>query len=271
MSKDIIKKFLSESQQHPDTTEVRIGEQVVTLGDLRALDAEDRATLGAKLDAATKREGELKDQQAAAMKLSSDAQKAYDTALELQKKASAAAPAVPSADWKNDPWMQPVVKELEARDRALEELKGVLKTVVTVVGNAANVHSEDRWDRQYEGIDFGKREKKPTRDELLDFAKTNKLLDRHNLPSVSLAWNKMSEPDRIEDIRKTEREKGKEEGRMEALANRLPPPGVPGPGPNTMPKIITPGTDILGDLAAESLKDPELRALLEATTAAGIM
>ena len=71
----------------------------------------------------------------------------------------------------------------------------------------------------------------------------------------------------MEEARKEAIEKGREEGRMEAMAARVTAPGVSGmgQGPTTTGKKITPDTDIMGDIYADALKDPELRALIEQT------
>lgn len=258
MSKDLIKKFLAGASEHADTTEVKIGDQVVTLGDLRSLNSEERTDLSTKIK-------EAETNRAKALDIANKAQGIFD---QYQSKLAAlpanTAPAAASGtDPFADPWLAPVKKALEDRDKATAELKDMLKTVVTIVGNAANTFSEDRWDREYAGINFGKREKRPTRDELIEFAKTNNLVDRHKLPSVTAAWDKMNQADREDEMKKAEFEKGRDAGRMETLANRLPPPGVPGPGPAPLPKPGVPGNGELGDLYVEALKDPELRALME--------
>ena len=193
------------------------------------------------------------------MDLATRAQQVYETAQAAIKKAGEAAPGT---DPFADPWLAPVKKELDTRDKSMTEMQAHLKNLATIVANAAQIFSEDRWDREYSAIDFGKREKKPTREEILKFATDNKIFDRHGMPSVRAAWEKMSEADRLEDLRKSEFEKGREAGRMDALAARVPPPGVPGAGaPATGPLKPNPGE--LGDLYQEAIKDPELRALME--------
>ncbi len=139
----------------------------------------------------------------------------------------------------------------------------MLKQTLTGVVNASTIWQEDRWDAQYNRIDFGKRDKKPTRDELIAFAKENNLLDRHKLPSIQAAWDKFSEADRLEETRKAEFERGRVAGQQEALVNRIPQPGIPGPGISGGPAPrVAPGGDVLGDLYAEASKDPELRELM---------
>jgi len=260
MSKDLIKKFLEDSEHYPDTTMIKIGDQEVPLSSLRALNADERTQLSDAIKRNQETQAALEGQRKTVVDLATKAQQAYEAAEAARAKASA--PPAPSQDWRNDPWFQPIAKEIEERDKKLAQATEALTQLTNTVRNAATIWAEDRWDRDYSGIDFGKREKKPTREELVEFATKNNLVDRHKIPSVRAAWEKMSEADRLEDLRKAEFEKGREAGRMETLAARVPQPGVPGAGMPPAPKS-GPGSDVLGDLYSEAVKDPELRALIE--------
>jgi hypothetical protein len=261
MSVEQLKKFLEDAQGLPDTTTVKIGDAEVPLGSIRALNRSEREQLAAGLKANDDRKKELEKQQGIVVDLAKQAQAAYDAAREAQAKAGQPVQNNSNSDPFNDPWLQPVRKELDNRDKKIEELTGQLRQMATIVQNAAGIWSEDRWDREYDRIDQGKREKKLTRQELLDYATQNNLLDRHKLPSLRLAWEKMSQADRETEMRKDEFEKGREAGRLESLAARVPPPGVPGPG--APPASPRPAPGELGDLYAEAIKDPELRQLIE--------
>jgi len=261
MSVDAIKKFLENAKDYPDQTMVTIGETQVPLGSLRQLNASDREALSTAMKANEDKGRELDGQRAKVIDLAQKAQAAHDAAQEALRKASAAPPPNPGADPFADPWLAPVKKELDTRDAAFTELKNMIGQMANTVKNAATIFAEERWDNQYNGINFGKREKKPTRAEILEFATANKIVDRHGMPSISGAWDKMSEADRLKEAEDRAREQGREEGRMAALATRIPMPGVPGPGQATpMPK--SPSGE-LGDLYSEAIKDPELRALIE--------
>jgi hypothetical protein len=260
MSKDAIKKFLQDTQNYPDTTMVKIGDQEVPLSSLRALNSEERQQLDAAMKSATERQAELDNQRKSVLDLSTKAQQTYEQAQELLKKA--APQPNPGNDPWQDPWLSPVKAALETRDKQLEELKTHLRTLLTAFTNSVNIYTADRYEREYQGLNFGKREKKPTQEEILKFATENKIVDRHGIPSIRAAWDKMSEADRLEEIRQEALEKGREEGRQQAIASRIPPPNVPGPGINPPPNR-TPGDGTLGDLWAEANKDPELRAMIE--------
>jgi hypothetical protein len=260
MSVDQIKKFLEDAQGYPDTTMVRIGDTEVPLGSLRSLNKGEREQLATAIKTNDDKARELDERQKKVIELAGKAQAAYDAAQAAAAKANATPPN-PSNDPFSDPWLAPVKKELDGRDKTINELQNTVKQLSTVIQNAATIWSEDRWDREFTNLDFGKREKKPSREELIKFATENKLFDRHGIPSVRAAWDKMSETDRLEELRKSEFEKGREAGRMEQMASRIPPPGVAGPGMPVNPPKAAPGE--LGDLYGEAIKDPELRALIE--------
>lgn len=264
MSIDQIKKFLESATEYPDNTPITIGDQQIPLGSLRQLNAAERSTLSERLKGAEEKEAELNKRQASIIDLAQKAQQAYEAAETARKTATTQQPT-PGADPFADPWLAPVKEALSLRDKKLEEALNTIKALQGTIGQAATVFMKREWDREYNGLNFGKREKKPTRDEILKFAQDNRIMDSDGMPSVRLAWEKMSEADRAEQIRQEALEKGREEGRMEAMAARVTPPGVSGIGQGPQPNArkITPDTDILGDLYAESIKDPELRGMIE--------
>ena len=261
---DDIKKFLENAAEFPDNTPITIAGREIPLGSLRQLNASERSTLSERLKGVESKEAELNSRQAGIVDLAQKAQAAYAAAEEARTKAGQRQEA-PGADPFADPWLAPVKTELGKRDKELEEIKAVAKNLQATITQAATIWAQDRWDREYDTLNFGKREKKPTRDELLKFANENKLVDRHGMPSIRNAWDKMSEADRMEQLRQEAIEKGREEGRMEAMAARVTPPGVSGigQGPAGPPRKITADTDVLGDMYGDALKDPELRALIE--------
>lgn len=265
MSVDAIKKFLDDTQGHPDSTPIRFGETEIPLGSLRQLNASERQALSDRIKQTETKETELNTRQQAIVDLAQKAQAAYQAAEEARAKASTRQPDA-NADPFNDPWLAPVKTALTDRDKKIEEQAALLKTLQATLGQAATVFMKREWQREYDGLNFGKRDKKPSRDEILKYANENKIVDGDGMPSVRLAWDKMSETDRLEEARNEAMEKGREEGRMEAMASRFTPPGTPGAGQGPVTtKKVTPDTDVLGDLYTDALKDPELRALIEQT------
>ena len=258
MSVDAIKKFLENAKDYPDATEITIGDQKIPLGSLRSLNATERQELETALKANQGREQQLEADRKRVLETGTTAAQVMAEVEELKKKYA----AVPTgADPWKDPWLAPVderfKKELEARDKQIADL---LK-VAAAIPRLASIYTEDRYDNEFNSLNFGKREKKPTRDEILKFATDNKIVDRHGIPSIRGAWDKMSETDRLKDLEEQAFERGKAAREQEMIAARIPPPGVPGPGMSTPVPKITPQSDILGDLWADVQKDPELREL----------
>ena len=263
MSVDAITQLLQDAQGYPDNTPITIGDKQIPLGSFRQLNASERQTLSERLKGVEAKESELNTRQAAIVDLAQKAQAAFAAAEEARVKAGQRQDS-PGADPFADPWLAPVKSALEARDKKLEEATNLIKTLQATVGQAATVFMKREWQREYDGLNFGKREKKPTREELLKFSQDNKIVDSDGMPSVRLAWDKMSEGDRLEEARQEALARGREEGRMEAMAARVTPPGVSGigQGPAQRAPRIGPETDVLGDMWADVQKDPELRDLV---------
>lgn len=268
---DDIKKFLDQTKDAPDATEITIGDAKVPLGSLRALNSTERQQLADRLKAVEAKETELSRRQESVVDLAKKAQAAYDAAEEARRTAGTR-PAAPGEDPLDDPWLKPVKSEFSKRDSEIAELKTKLETALKTVTQISAIGLDDRWDREYAGIDQGKREKKLGREELLKFATDNRLVDRHGIPSIGAAWNKMSEGDRQAEIAEKARNEGIEEGKRLAMAARVTPPGASGPGWGPPPgKDGKPAPGDLGDLAGEALKDPELRGLIEQAERFGVM
>jgi hypothetical protein len=262
MSADAIKKFLENAKDYPDTTMVTIGDQQVPLSSLRQLNSSERESLATAIKQNADRATELDGQRTKILELAAKAQTAYNAAEEARAKASAV--TTPTENWREDPWQKGPAKEIDELKTQLAAAIGKYNNLEQVAFRFANIFNDDRNDRLYEGIDQAKREKKYGKDDLIKYATDNKLLDRLGLPSMRLAFDKLTETERLEERDKTAFDKGREAGRMEALAARMPQPGVPGPGATVpRPKNGGPDADILGDMYQESLKDPELRALIE--------
>jgi hypothetical protein len=261
---DDIKKFLDDHASYADTTPIRIGETEFQLGSLRQLNASERTTLSDRLKAVETKEQEVERRQQTVIDLGQRAQAAFQAAEEARAKITAQPPN-PGADPFADPWLSPVKNAFDERDKKYKALEDRANQLQATLTQAAKVFMSREWQREYDGLNFGKREKKPTRDEILKYANEQKIVDQDGMPSVRLAWDKMSEGDRLEEARQQALEKGREEGRLEAMAARVTPPGVSGigQGPAQRQRPVNADTDVLGDIYTESLKDPELRNLIE--------
>jgi hypothetical protein len=237
----------------------------VQLGALRNLNASERQSLTEKISVAQAREAEINRRDASSTELSKKAQQVLD---EIEKMKANTRSTAPGDDPFADPWLAPVKAALDKRDNDIAELKKLVASGQSTVAEAAKIFLKKNWKSEYGSINFGKSTKKPTQDELVKYAATNKLVDEDGIPSISRAWEEMSKGDREADLIKEAEARGEEKGRIAAMAARVLPPGVPGSAGGPAPKAAPPGE--LGDLYSQALQDPELRRQLEELGAAGI-
>lgn len=256
-------KDILENKDLADTLPVRVGDVEIPLGSLRQATTAQLAAITERARQLDTREQTITARQKEIVDLASKAQDAYAKAQELAKTAAATRTPEPGADLFSDPWAAQFKPVFDGYENKIKDLNGKLDRASGMLTEAAKTWAEDRWDNEYGSIQWGKRdkEKQPSRDELLKYAMDNKLMDRRGMPSIKLAWEKQTEVDRLADAADKARQEGIEQGRREAMAARIPPPGVPGAPPPPPNKNADRGD--LGDLYAESLKDPELRALIE--------
>jgi hypothetical protein len=258
-----VQNFLENSKDFPDNTPVKIGDTEVPLGSLRQLNATERTRLDEALKANATRQQELAREHEQVSSLASKAQQAYQSAQEAIAKAQA---TMPPPQTNEEVFVSP--ERLRALEKRFEDFIKIIdqqnKQRDTITQNMVSIWSEKNFDDEYRGLgpDFHKRDKKPTVQEIVKYATDNNILDRFKLPSVRLAWDKMNEHERIDELKKAEFQRGLEAGRMEQMAARIPPPGIPGAAPPPGP-VGQANRGELGDLYAEAIKDPELRALIE--------
>lgn len=260
MSRDIIKKILQDAKQYGDDAQITIAGQTVTLGDLRGLDADERATVNKAIADANA----LRDKALAA---TAKAQEVYDTyttkAKELEERSKNNPPANNGTNpWETDVWLKPVDQRFQATEKQTNEIKELVKQLTTIVGNGMLAVSENRWDDQYNSIKWGSTPRK-SRAEMIEYAKENKLLDRNNLPSITAAFEHLTAPERQKQHEQELVERGRQQGIAETLASRFQAPNVPGPGLSAPPPKAPATGDVLGNLYEQSVADPELRGLVE--------
>jgi hypothetical protein len=265
-----LQEILANREQYADNLNITIGEAQVPLGSLRDLTAAEQSRLTNLIKATdeTKRDAESRLQ--TAIETARKAEEAYAAAQEMKRTAGIATPP-PGTNPLDDPFFTPIRGEFDKRDKSIAELKEELKKAINMATNMGTIGLEDRWDNQYSSLNFSvlpKDKPKPTRQELINFATQNKLIDRHNIPSIGRAWEEMSKSYSLDAERVKARQEGIEEGRRMSLAASVQQPGSSGPAPLAGSPKYTNG-DVLGDLTSEALKDPEIRGMMEQLQRAG--
>jgi hypothetical protein len=229
-------KQLFADKEIADTTEITIGNDKVTLGELRSFDAEQQGKVAQELQRATQM------QQA----LEADQVKAATLLAELATVPRPAAPAAPAAtptepDYLSDPILRPLYQKIDAlaiENKSLKEsITGELSGLKSQIQTAASSYINDGWESSFRNLrETADPVIKPIIEKIdlrtaLKYAGDHGIVDHRKVPDPVRAALQMTEKERIEAIRSAEREAGKKEGielGRKQLAAEMPKPGVTG-------------------------------------------
>jgi hypothetical protein len=233
-------KLFSDPNAVPDDFEIKLGDAVVTMGDIRAYDAQRGGDVLA----------EVKRQQAALASEKAELQKASERVadtyvkLEAEKlRLAGVAPTTvtttndPLAAYEKDPVFGPVMQHMKSRETALEAatkaLDAKLDAVNKLVGQVGMSVTNEKATRDFREIMSGDDPVRPTDislDSLYKLAVERNIRDRAGLPDIKTAYNELTRDARhkheLEQARADERTKIETE---RAEAAMLPMPGI---GPN---------------------------------------
>ena len=249
-----------------DNTEVVIGNEKVTIGELRAFDAEQSGKVSAELDRATRMQQALEKDQVAAASLLAE--------LATANNNPPANPGVPSAapstpDYMSDPILRPLAEQVKAALDGINSLKQSLTTEITglrtTVQTAASSYINDDWKRNFDGMP--ERSDPVVKDivskvslrDALKYAGDHKIVDHRGVPDPVEATRRITEGDRLAAIRAHEREEGKREGidlGRKQLAAEMPKPGVLGR------RAVQPPSKNMDEAISKLAEDPEMQSQL---------
>lgn len=251
-----LKEMVSDSTRYPDSLEIVAGDSKMTLGEIRVFGtdgakqiAEDRARLEQ-----TRRETSefYAKTQAAAQELEAYRQQL----IAAQNAQPAAQPGEYNLD--SDAYLNPVVtmvRNLEAKIASYEN------DIATLRGNEqqmAAVFLDRDWDSQMSGIKDMPND--INREKVLRYAVENGIVDKYKLPNLRVAYERMTEPMRLEKMTKEAEARGAEKARMESGGKNLSriSAGLPS---LEQPSGATPFKSIREAFAAAN-KDPEIVSTL---------
>lgn len=250
------------NQEIPDDATLTFKDKTISFGDLRGLSRKQQAALQTKIEAAAAKEQQVTQQQEQLLRLTQEAQQIHER-LQAQESARPQPRGNDEEAWDSDPFYKPVREKTSKLEKRLEEMLAAQQKLQASLTQAATTWAEDRWDNEYNQIAAPKGKQKPKRDELLDFAVKNKIVDRHGMPTVRGAWEKMTEADRQKEIETTAYERGLQEGEQRARIASMPRPTTLSPNGGAKPNGA-PLSDF-DDLTARAMDDPELRAIIAGT------
>src|ERR1700742_1304050 len=212
--------ILDDEKTFPDSAEIEVGGKKISLGAIRDGSKKQQAAITERMNALnTERESvkELKDKAASLY-----------AKMQEDEAAGAASPraAHPSDDLDNDPFWQPVSKKLKSHEATEKELRDTVANLTKAISTAATIFAEDRWQQQYdrgaERLKKSSKYKDWDYTKVRDYAATNKLLDRHGLPSVERAIAELTKEDELAIKVQEAFERGKKEGQIAGRVGAMP-------------------------------------------------
>lgn len=252
-----LQEILADPKNYADELTIQIGDTPVPLGSLRSIGKSEQDRLTSELSKATEARTQAEKERENALSLS---QKAAELNAALEARIAADPRGTPTQDqFETDPWYEPIRKRLSKYDEAVTKFNDAVSKLENMQKNQAIVYADRLWDSEYEGLKFTDKNRK-TRDEILKFAAENKIVDKHGIPSVRLAWDKMTEVDRMAEAAEAARLEGIEQGKREAFVSRVRPPSTVPPSGNGAVQF-----DDWNKLTDAALADPEIRKLVERT------
>lgn len=258
--------IIGDESTFPDALELTIGDKKVPLGSIRDLSKKKQARVTEELSRLEAERTGLSAKQREVMELSTKAAAIYD---DLQKKLAAANTVThtdgldPNALYDSDPWYAPIRTrnaKIEEGQKALQTTLGQLTQAVT---GAVSAFIEDRWEREFEGVEDRVKKSKAIKDwdfnKLKTYATENKIHDKRGLPSIRAAVDRLTEQEREQEKAEEAYARGLREGELKARMGVQPRPASAaaamggGKGPETLDEALNP----------EAIaQDPELAEML---------
>jgi len=249
-----LEEIFSDTQNYPDNLTIKFNDTDIPLGSLRNANKSQRDALNAELTSTKEARRKADDQVANASKLAEQAAKLN---ADLEARLAADPRGTPTADqFDTDPWYEPIRKRLAKYDEAVTKFNQAVESLTGMQKNMSMTWFQDRMDSQFAGLKMSDKNRK-SQDELLKYAADNKIVDKFGVPSLILAWDKMTETDRLAEASEKARLEGIEQGKREAFVGRVRPPSSVAPG-SPPPQF----TD-WNQLTDTALADPEIRRIIE--------
>jgi len=250
--------ILQDDKTFPDSAEIEISGQKVSLGTIRDLTKKQQSAITERVNALERERNEVRELATKAAELQSQLQ------AQLEGSTTRTATVPTDDDFEQDPFWTPVRKRTKSFESTINELKETQKKLYDAVQKASTIWAEDRWERQFETVKDklkGDKYKDYNFEKVRDYAAQNKIVDRYGLPDMRKAVDEITKEDLLETIKKQAYEDGlragQQKGRLSTMAR---PTSAEGPAPSLKDAAVAKhGLDGLGDDVA---KDPDLMNML---------
>ena len=247
-------KILQDEQTFPDSAEITMGNEKVTLGQIRDLSRSQQKAITERMDALQRERDEVKTL----------ATTAADLMTKLNTQAATEPVKTTPSDFDADPWWEPVRSKLSPIEKAIKEVQDTQKAINSALERSATIWATDRWKSQYAGV---KDRLKPdkykdwTFEKVRDYAAQQKILDEYGFPAVDKAVEVITREDELERIRQEAYEKGAREGSVKGRLATMARPTSSAGAKHTAEAGLDPSKNFedLGDVA---LSDPSIAKML---------
>lgn len=261
-----LKQVLDDAKTYPDTTEFTVGNDKVTLGELRTARAQMEEEVAKKNKAADARFEEVTRYATEAAKIKADLEKQLADATKAGNKGNDRSRT--EDDEANDPFWNPIRKVYDARlaavDDNIKKFDDTMKKLASAMERATTIWAEDRWRSQFDRLQPRlakvEKHKNMTFEEVRDFAAKERILDAHGLPSVEKAILQLTQQSEREIAEREAYERGLREGQTRRhLAATGRPASASGPPAPVKSHVKEKGLEGLVDDVTE---DKELTDML---------
>lgn len=211
--------ILKDETTYPDTAEITLGSEKVTLGQIRDLSRKQQKAISDQMDALTRERTEVKTL----------AEQTADLMTKLQaREQEPAKTVVPEAnDFDNDEWWKPVRAKLTPLEASIKSLVEGQKALQTSMEKAALIFANDRWRGQFDRVKDRLKAPKYSDwnfEKVRDYAAQNKYLDEYGFPAIDKAVEAITREDELERIKQEAFEKGLREGAVKTRLGSTPRP-----------------------------------------------
>lgn len=260
-----LKEIIADSQNYPDNTTLKIGNDEINLGEMRSLSASERQAVEAELVRATESRNRADEQLRKAMELST-------TAADLKAKLEAAPLNQPTPDqYDTDPFYAPVRERMTKLERqyadTIKKLQDQVELANKSLTNASVVWYKRESQREFDSYPYKDKAWFPKDrkvDDLIKYAAERRLLDSDGLPSVRAALDDITREPREKELETSKYEEGVRAGEQRAMASNLQRPtmGIVPPQPKDPPKDFR-------EIAQRAYANPEIQKEVSAFLESG--
>ena len=268
-----LKDILADKSIKDDVIFTLASGQTTTIGELRALSAENQSVLSKRETDLANREKAFQEQLKNLQLAQAETARLYKEVMEGKVKPGAGDSHVADDPFKglneSDPVIGPLIKAHRAQQSAFEKMQNeIIRPLVESQSRMAKSYLEDRLEQMYyDLVPEAKRTDIPF-DNLLKAANDNHYLTRGGIPDLRRAYRDLTTKPmtqaEIDAQIKAAEERGREAGRKEA-APRLPRPSANVGAPRSMdnaegfrPKVTTSVSAALDEALAAAAKDADI-------------